>query len=68
MREYEFSKEYVLYELPESQGWALYAWSVENGPWNTADRITDGYVRQEVLSRIKTRPKRSKRRKCRQKH
>ncbi len=38
----------VLYELPMAQGWALLNVATEQSGWPGYDRISDGYVAQEM--------------------
>lgn len=49
----QLSRDEVLYELPEAQGRAFIAWSLENEggmvPW---ERDGDGYVGQHVALRL----------------
>lgn len=47
------SRREILYELPMSQAWAFYAWSLENDPWINAERKAKGYIAQEI-DRLKT--------------
>lgn len=47
MRDYGFTRDYILYELPNVEGWALSNWSRENTAWSEFERATDGYIAQE---------------------
>jgi len=46
-----FTLDFILYDLPMDQGWAFYAWAIENDGWlrfNSVNRSGKGYVAQEI--------------------
>jgi hypothetical protein len=47
-REYGWSREDVLNDLPLAQGFAFAAWAVENNPMAGCERTGPGYVAQEI--------------------
>ena len=52
---YKFGLDYVLYELPMAQGYALRAVAMENDGWLQfagVKKASEGFIRQEVLRRI----------------
>jgi hypothetical protein len=50
----------VLYELACCEGWAWYAWAVENDAWRESERLSAGYVRQEIEARLKWKSRKQK--------
>ncbi len=54
IRDFHFTREFVLYELPLNQAFALMAWSTEMNPWSPVKRVTEGYIARERLDRPKT--------------
>jgi hypothetical protein len=44
-------------KMPMVQAWAYYAWAVENDPFGNAERGCEGYIRQEILKRLKKEQK-----------
>jgi len=51
-REFRIPLREVEEELPLAKLWALYAWSIENNPWGSAERTSLGYVGQELKERL----------------
>lgn len=51
MHFYGLTRHEVLYRLPGCQGWAMYAWAIENNGWSDVDRDSDGYIAQEIQRR-----------------
>lgn len=52
MKDYHFTLEQALYELPIRQAFAFAAFSSENQPWASVERITPGYIAQEIKARM----------------
>lgn len=52
MRDYHFTLDQALYELPIRQAFALAAFAEENQPWASIERTTPGYIAQEIKSRM----------------
>ena len=55
-RSYHWSKEYVLFDLPMSEGWALMAMAIEQDGWmqfSGVKRSVKGYLGQEIDERVR---------------
>jgi hypothetical protein len=47
MSVFHLSRRDVLFTLPECQGRAMLAWSIESNPMCEIERVSDGYIMQE---------------------
>jgi hypothetical protein len=48
MRDFHMSRDYVMDELPMVEAFAYRAWSAEANPFGGVDRVSDGYIAQEI--------------------
>jgi len=55
-RAYGWTRNYILFDLPGRQGWAFYAWAIENNPDYRIERTTPGYIAQHVERMMKSPP------------
>jgi hypothetical protein len=53
---YGFERGYILYKLSCLEGWAWYAWSIENNGVAAMELAELGYVGQEVEDRRRMKP------------
>ena len=49
----QFTRAYVMDELPMLEGWALWSWAIENDTGLVLKRKCRGYVGQEIDRRMK---------------
>jgi len=47
MRDFHFSEEAALWDLPLVRAFAYRAWATESQPWAAVERMTEGYIAQE---------------------
>ena len=47
MRDFHFTRDQVLDELPLAEAFAYRAWATESNPWASVRRASDGYIAQE---------------------
>lgn len=55
-----FTREFVLFDLAEAEGRAWLNGLIESGPWSSAERVSDGYVAQEVEEKQKVESRKQK--------
>jgi hypothetical protein len=53
MSGYGWSRDYVLFQLPEVEGRTYCNWLVESNPWGNVDRDSEGYLAQEIEKLLK---------------